>query len=286
VVTRTIPLVAPPEELTQKAPNRGKVSKEFDVASLAPRQATEAAPPSPPASVRSSAPQRLAPAPGRGAAEAVRPPVTMPEPPKVEVAQAPAPVVAPPVPQPRIEAEEKPKLAFESVRSQNYSGHGPGASKYAVPGRPVDELVRGATGGGRSSVNVGEQDETSLGTPGGAGAPGAPGHPGSALDLLSDPAGANFRPYLAQVLAQVRRNWMTIFPDAARMGQRGKVVAQFIIGQDGSLVKVVLAAEAANKSLNEAAVAALQMSAPFPAFPSGYRGGQVRLQLSFLYNMR
>jgi TonB family protein len=195
-------------------------------------------------------------------------------------------VVAPPEPQPRIEAEEKPKLAFESVRSQNYSGHGPGASKYAVPGRPVDELVRGATGGGRSSVNVGEQDETSLGTPGGAGAPGAPGHPGSALDLLSDPAGANFRPYLAQVLAQVRRNWMTIFPDAARMGQRGKVVAQFIIGQDGSLVKVVLAAEAANKSLNEAAVAALQMSAPFPAFPSGYRGGQVRLQLSFLYNMR
>jgi hypothetical protein len=92
-------LVAPPRELTQTRPNRGKIGKEFDLESLQPRPRV-----------------LVPPAFGPGAPTAGAPP-SLPEPPRLDVAQtevpsafrqAPGPVVAPP-PQ-KIQVDEKPKL--------------------------------------------------------------------------------------------------------------------------------------------------------------------------------
>jgi TonB family protein len=97
--------------------------------------------------------------------------------------------------------------------------------------------------------------------------------------------GVDFRPYLIQVLAAVRRNWFAVYPEAARLGQRGQVVLQFAIGKKGELNKVVFSTESGAKALDQAAVAAISASNPLPPLPTDFKGDRVVLQLTFAYNM-
>jgi len=48
--------------------------------------------------------------------------------------------------------------------------------------------------------------------------PNQPNKGSSSLELLSDPMGVDFRPYLVRVLAAVRPNWFLVLPEGARMG--------------------------------------------------------------------
>lgn len=287
---RSTPLVAPPEELTQTAPNRGKISKEFDIASLMPHPAMPAAPKMPP---RIQTPLPPQPAPSRAAAPEAPKPVIMPEPPKMETAQVRTPALPPmpgaaAPPGPQIQTAEKPKLAFESIDAQAGAGahKGPLEARLKAPGGSMEETIRSAMSGGAGGVSVGDEGEGSLGSLGGLSLPPSPGRVGSSLELLSDPNGVDFRPYLARILILVRRNWRVVFPESARLGQRGKVVAQFAIARDGSVPKLVLALESGTRALDQAAVSAISMSVPFPDLPAGYKSDRVRLQLTFLYNIK
>ena len=114
----------------------------------------------------------------------------------------------------------------------------------------------------------------------------APGKMGSQLELLSDPQGADFRPYLVKVLAAVRRNWFAVIPESARLGRQGKVIVQFIISRNGSVPKLVIAIPSGAEPLDRAAVAGISASNPFPPLPPEFHGDQIRLQLSFVYNGR
>ena len=57
--------------------------------------------------------------------------------------------------------------------------------------------------------------------------PPSPGSQGSNLQLLSDPLGVDFRPYLIQILATVKRNWFAILPESVKLGRRGKWRSSF-----------------------------------------------------------
>jgi TonB family protein len=109
---------------------------------------------------------------------------------------------------------------------------------------------------------------------------------GSSLELLSDPQGADFRPYLLRVLTAVRRNWFAVIPESAKMGRAGKVLIQFVIARDGGVPKLVIAVPSGTDPLDRAAVAGISASNPFPPLPLEYKGDQIRLQLSFVYNGR
>src|SRR5689334_19071590 len=74
---RVTPLIAPPTELTQTAPNRGKITKEFNVAALQPRPRLQI-PPSPPSTTRPKAPALAIPSPKPSQ------PAVLPEPPNIE----------------------------------------------------------------------------------------------------------------------------------------------------------------------------------------------------------
>ena len=108
------PLIDPLTELTQKAPNTGKVNKEFNAAEIEPRPRVRIPAPCPPP----PKPQpRAKPNPSMPAPKPA-PPTPLPEPPKVDPAKAPPKtdlpqMPAPPIPQ--IQPVEKPKLAFENV---------------------------------------------------------------------------------------------------------------------------------------------------------------------------
>jgi TonB family protein len=276
-LSRATPLVVPrfPKELTQRDPNKGKVATEFNLESLLPK----------PPLVAPSSPQPGRPQPKAfsAPAESAAAPKTI-EAPRIDVAQVQLPQAAPP-PGVQIEPQEKPKIAFERVGAPQGIANGSGAAKQPVlapPKSSVDDAVRGVARSGHGLV-VGDAEQGAANeifhqTP-------SPGRNGSSLELLSDPQGVDFRPYLVQILAAVRRNWMAILPESTRFGRSGRVAVQFSISKDGRVPKLVIAVPSGAEALDRAAVAGVSASNPFPPLPPEFRGDQIRLQFVFSYNM-
>ncbi|MGO4884660.1 MAG: energy transducer TonB [Bryobacteraceae bacterium] len=274
------PLIEPPTDLTQKAPNKAPIAKEVTVEGL---QATRRMqiPNSPPST-------------SRPPAKAFSPPQPTP---------APAPTIAPPHIQagnlqpmtglpvgppveapPQIQEQEKPKLAFETPTAPPpVQGVGRIPRPDTSVAGAIQELTHGGSSGG---VTVGDDtsDEPLGGHGGGLNLPASPGRQASSLELLSDPKGVDFRPYLLEVLAAVRRNWFAVYPESARMGLRGRVETQFVIAKDGSIPKLVIVLHSI-PALERAAVAGIDASHPFPPFPAEYTGDRIVLKLTFSYNM-
>lgn len=291
-------LVAPPPELLRQL---GR-SRELTLEQLMARPGSGAPqlPPGPPRPFR--------PPPVAEAAKREAPPV---EPPKIESLKramatppgsalppgldAPAPA-APPQIQPQ---EGKPKLAFETPGPGTFSSAGspPQGGVGARPGgepsgiqRPsssvqqaIEEVAR--SGGVGKGLVIGDVE-----LPGGVvearNVPPAPGNAGSNIEMLSDPKGVDFRPYLIRVLSAVRRNWQAVIPQSAKLGRRGKVVIQFAIDRTGQVPKLVIAVPSGAEALDRAAVAGISASNPFPPLPPEFTGGEIRLQLNFLYNIK
>jgi len=262
------PLVAPPPELTQTAPQRGPVGKEFTIESLMARPRLQL-PPGQMLMARRSAPQPSLPEPPQIEGQVARV-----QPPPLGV----APIAPPP---PQIEPVEKPKLAFETPGAP--TGIPTGTGKIAPPSPSVQAAVRSAVRRGPSGGLI--IGDAAGGVLEGVPLPPSPGGARSNLELLSDPQGVDFRPYLIQVLASVRRNWLAVIPESARMGRRGKVQIQFAIARDGFVPKLVIALPSGADALDRAAVAGISASNPFPPLPAEFRGQQIRLQLSFFYNL-
>jgi TonB family protein len=278
-----------PADLTQKAPNKGKVAKEVNVEDLKPRPASQ---------------ERLPPAP---AVRAFRPPKPQPpgppqqsnapriaEPPKIEtpvVAQNAPPVPpalagVPKAPTTQIQPVEQPKLAFETPGQNGPSEH-KGEGKVAPPKSDVQSVVREMAkgGGGQTSIAVGDLEQPPDLTES-IHLPQAPGQVGSRLELMSDPMGVDFRPYLMRILALVRQNWLAVIPESARLGNRGLVQLQFIIDRTGQVPKLVIATPSGSEALDRAAVAGISASVPFPPLPNEFKGQQIRLQFAFKYNFK
>jgi len=273
-------LVLPPLELTQKVPNKGKLSKEFDVVEAQERPKVQI----PQGSPSTTRPRAFRPT-DLPQPTPVKPTSPLPEAPKVDTPQPKAdlPQIAQVTPQ--IQPVEQPKLQLENVPQPKPAT--PGQSKIAIPNASVSEAIRQAVKGGTSGgFTVGDLD---LSGPGGYGEginlPPSPGVQGSNLELLSDPQGVDFRPYLMQVLAAVRRNWMAVIPESAKMGRRGRVSIQFSISNSGSVPKFVITGNSGTDALDRAAVAGISASNPFPPLPSEYKGTRIVLQFNFAYNM-
>ena len=146
--------------------------------------------------------------------------------------------------------------------------------------------MNGTTQKGNGSNIVISDDSATQPMTGSPGTIGQAGAQHAAVELQSDPQGADFKPYLAQILAIVRANWRKVIPMSARMGMlRGRTTLEFIISRNGSIPKLVLADSSGVEPLDRAAIAGLSMSNPLPPLPADYKGFQVRLAFSFAYNM-
>lgn len=288
IVRNVTPLVVSPEvlrELTQKAPQTREVSREFNVENLIPRPEVKKSPPARPA---------VSPTPRAG----IPAPPALPDGPQIAASAPQAAALPPPgfgltnqpPPPPQIEPVEKPKLTLENVpgtgrASGNVSG-GPSAPKVNIPlpKTNIDEAVARVTKRPGGGVVVGDDAEMAPSIGQSLGQVPSPGKMGSSLELLSDPQGADFRPYLLRVLSAVRRNWFAVIPESARLGRRGRVVVQFAIAKDGKVPKLIIASPSGADPLDRAAVAGISASNPFPPLPDEFKGSEVRLQLVFVYN--
>lgn len=318
---QTITLTSPPPdvlaELTQKDPNKGEITTEFSALTEAPRPfLMEPAARTPTAAVTPPTPKIEPPEPK---IEVEPPkPEPAPAPTEPEVAREQPPTAPKPVtpeartpnqgefqpgtqiasnrrpnelPAPRrpIQPDPKPKLEFEAPPAT-----APGRESERIKlgdltlNRRPDQVIEGAVANLSQSGGVRQAVGDTYGTGGMGGyLPPTPGNHGSDLELLSDPQGVDFRPYLLTVLASVRRNWYAVIPESARLAiTRGKATIQFAIVRDGSVSKLVIANSSGTQSLDRAAVAGISASNPFPPLPTEFQGRDVRLQFVFLYNVK
>ncbi|MCZ2155915.1 MAG: TonB C-terminal domain-containing protein [Bryobacterales bacterium] len=279
------PLVAPRlRQLTQKAPNTGTVSSEINLESLLPRPKIEQAPGArpQPRSMAALPPQQVAAGPKSSdliEAPHIDAPVhPMPQAPLAALGSTPAPpVTAAPAP-----TQAKPEIRFE--RPGTVTGIPSGQAQITVPNASVSEAIRIASQG-RGSGGGGQvvEDFSPPGPAGGLSSKATRSR--GSVELLSDPNGVDFKPYLIQVLAAVKRNWFAVMPESARFGRRGQVRIQFAINRDGGVPKLVIAGSSGFEAFDRAAVAGVSASNPFPPLPREFQGGEVRLQFTFSYNI-
>ena len=306
------PLVAPPreviEELTGSAPAVREITLE---GLLAPPDAApaETGPPEP----QPSPATQPAPEPAAGPSTTPEPEAPEERAPQVETPQvvaeeSPAAPDNPRLPVPAARPgsgteaagtqERPPLLAFENVSPDSFSRARRGApsSGIASSGRPgasaippppssdVQQAIREAAraGGSGRGLIIGDV-ETGRGVFEARQIPPSPNNTGSNIQMMSDPRGVDFRPYLIRVLATVRRNWFSVMPSSVRLGRQGKVVIQFAIDRSGNVPKLVIAIPSGFEPYDRAAVAGISASNPFPPLPEEFLGDEVRLQLNFTY---
>src|ERR1700738_4764218 len=82
-------------------------------------------------------------------------------------------------------------------------------------------------------------------------------------------------PYLMQVLAAVRRNWLAGVPEGAKAGRRGRGGDPFSLSRGGSVPKLVIVTNSGTDALDRAAVAGVSASNPFPPLPAEYKGDRI-----------
>ncbi len=150
--------------------------------------------------------------------------------------------------------------------------------------------IPGATtrGSRKSTSRSGRPSKASAGNPawsqgrGGRGAynqngspGGGPGRPG--VDALPDP---DFGPYMDEVKRRIKRNWR---PPTAQEDKRIRVL--FKVAKDGRLTSLVVEQSSGSREADQAALAAVKLSAPFRPLPVGYRYPEAAIQFMFDYNV-
>lgn len=151
-----------------------------------------------------------------------------------------------------------PKLASSgyggtSGASKGQAGNPSGGSKYAP---------RGAYGGG-------------YGTGGNPG-PGNPnGTPG--IDAIRQP---NWGPYMRDLEQRIKRNWSPPKGDTSK-----RVVITFTISRDGRLLSKRLVKSSGVALADQAAMSAIELTAPFRPLPPEFKGQSVPIEFTFDYNV-
>ena len=180
--------------------------------------------------------------------------------------------VAPP---PQIQAVEKPTLQLEDPAKPMPAPALPGGGLLGS-GNPVQDAIRsGARGGSSGGLAVGDLGgEPGMGGIGaGINMPPSPGRQASNLELLSDPMGVDFRPYLIKILAAVRRNWFAVMPESAKWGRPWPCHHPVRHRPQRSRAQTGDRGPLRNRFARPgAAVAGISASNPFPPLPTEFRG--------------
>ncbi len=227
--------------------------------------------------------------------------------PELMPAPAPGPILPPQVVAPHTLAPELPNAPIpqpsgspvqrsHSVPSIETPKPAPDASTptiklpdFGSPSRQMEDATRGASnrGGTSSATFGGAMPRGGAGGPIGGGGGAGAGYLGGAVQMLTPDQGVDFSSYLNQVVASVKREWYTLMPESARMGDRGRVVIDFKIMRDGTVVRPdpLLRLTSGKDPLDSAALGSIRGASPFPPLPSAFSGPYIELRFIFLYNL-
>jgi hypothetical protein len=148
----------------------------------------------------------------------------------------------------------------------------------ASPGKALQDQLSDAIN--HASGPGGIQAPSPVG-PGGHG-PGM----GEGFQILSDTQGVDFSAYIKRLLDTLRRNWYSVMPESANMGDNGVVFTTFTIYPNGSVQAPdpTLERTSGKEPLDMAAMSAIHASNPFEPLPAQFHGPYLKLRIIFLYN--
>jgi len=130
----------------------------------------------------------------------------------------------------------------------------------------------GSTSGSGSSGSQGSYGSGNLGNPSPGNRAGSPG-----IDALKQP---NWGAYMAEVERRVKRNWTPPKGDESK-----RVVVLFKIGRDGRLLSIKVTKSSGQPLADQAAKAAIELSAPFRPLPPEYKDSSIDIDFTFDYNV-
>lgn len=188
-----------------------------------------------------------------------------------------------PAPQPAAPAPP-PKRNDEGLRLEDVKPDQSGGSRLRLPsmtpGQSIQESLQGASRGRSSGGRVAGEGDSSLQFEN-----LHPNFSTQAPIILSDTRGVDFGPYLSRIVFIVRRNWYSLIPESARLGEKGRVSLVFEILKDGSVPQLRLVGSSGSDALDRAAMNGIRASIPFPPLPDEFTGNHLVLQFIFLYNL-
>ncbi len=150
-------------------------------------------------------------------------------------------------------------------------GSGSGAPSGTKAGAPVPSLSPGVNHGTGSLGRTGNSGGTgNIGNPGGGG--GAPG-----IDALREP---DFGPYMRELQRRIKMNW-----DPPKGNESKRVVLLFKIAKDGRLLSCRVSKSSGLPSADQAALKAVELTAPFRPLPADFKGQSIDIQFTFDYNV-
>jgi TonB family protein len=116
---------------------------------------------------------------------------------------------------------------------------------------------------------------------------GGEGYLGGAVQMLTPNEGVDFNDYLARVVDSVKRNWYSVMPESAKLGEKGRVILQFRITTSGAVPEAEpqLMSSSGKEALDRAAYSSIRSSSPFEPLPSAFSGPFIELRFIFLYNL-
>ena len=196
----------------------------------------------------------------------------------------PAPAL-PPAPRPQPMAPPRtPQLLQPRDVGPQVPDRGMVLPRAVSPGRALEESAQEAMRGSGGSQQFGGDLP---GAPEAPGAGGGQGYLGGNVEMLTPTEGVDFTNYLARIVASVKRNWYSVMPESARMGERGRVVVQFRIFRDGMVpdAEPGLLGTSGKEPLDRAAISSIRASSPFPPLPGAFSGRYIELRFLFLYNL-
>lgn len=187
---------------------------------------------------------------------------------------------APPAPKPDAQAEAR--LRLEDVTPPDGNG---GAGRFHVPSMTPGQAIQQSM---QAAARGGYHPESGAGGGGDSNLEFNNLHPNFSTEaptILSDTRGVDFGPYLARIVYIVRRNWLSVIPESARLGEKGRVAIVFEILKDGSVPQERMVASSGSDPLDRAAYNGIHASVPFPPLPQEFTGNHLVLQFIFLYNL-
>jgi len=106
------------------------------------------------------------------------------------------------------------------------------------------------------------------------------------VDILSDTQGADFQPYLREVLRQIDAQWLTLMPEEAKppQNQKGATSIRLTINPDGKITAMNLEGPLHDAALHRAAWGAITGVEKFPALPKEFHGPDLELRIHFRVN--
>ena len=147
-----------------------------------------------------------------------------------------------------------------SGTSSGSGAYAPKASLSPSSGGSTGSLGRGSSGGGSGS----------MGNPGGGG--GAPG-----IDALREP---DFGPYMNELQRRIKANW-----DPPKGNESKTVVLLFKIAKDGRLLSCRVSKSSGLPTADQAALKAVELTAPFRPLPADFKGQNIDIQFTFDYRV-